>query len=530
MTTSVSSVAQAVARTRASYDGVPYESFPLVRQQPARMAAAARWFGLAAPSAATARVLEIGCAAGGHIIPLAAAWPEAAFLGVDLSAVQIEQGRARIARLKLANIELTARSLDEIDANDGAFDFIICHGVFSWIPEPLREALLRVIAERLAPEGIASVSFNVLPGWRLFQIARDSLTLHARLQNAPDSRADQARGLFELMSAESNDRYSYGRFWRDEARRMASGGDAYVAHEIFEDDNSPLTFTDFCAALDRHALAYLSECNVSASCEETMAPAGWASIRRLARGDNRALEQYIDIFSGRAFREALIVHQSRVPATRRDLPVGEMDVFHFVPPLTLKLDPPSNERAGWRIGEQGHGILVEEEAVAVALERLVARLPGSSALEDMAPAAATEPGLRTRIADALARLVVLGYCAISTESLTCAARLEDRPLAWPLAAIDAAFGDRTASLRHAPVKLEPLQRLYLPLLDGTRTRDDLIAHALDLAEKGALRFSGPEGRIEGLDALQARIGPATDACLKSLLRRGLLLASPKPSK
>jgi len=523
MATPASSVSQALARTRASYDATPYESFPLVRQQPARMAAAALWFGLTAPSVARARVLEIGCAAGGHIIPLAAAWPDAEFVGVDLSTVQIAQGKARVARLELANIELSARSLDEISAKDGAFDFIICHGVFSWIAEPLRDALLRVIAERLAPEGVAAVSFNVLPGWRSFQIARDSLLLHARLQNEPDSRARQARELFDLMSAESNDRYSYGRFWRDEARRMAAGGDAYIAHEVFEDENSPLTFTDFCAALDRHGLAYLSECNVSANSEESMADAGAASIRRLSRGDDRAREQYIDIFSGRAFREALVVHGPRASAIRKEVPIDRMGAFHFVPPLTLKSLPPSEEQQGWRIGEQDGGIVVEAEAVATAFERLVARLPGSSTLEDMAPAAATEPSLRARIADALARLVVLGHCAISTEPVACAARLSERPRAWPVAAMDAAVGDWTASLRHAPVKLEPLQRLYLPLLDGTRTRDDLVAHAADLAEKGLLRFKGPEGRIEGRDSIVARVGPATDACLKNLLRLGLLI-------
>lgn len=523
MRPSRSFIRQALARTRASYDTTPYESFPLVRQQPARMAAAARWFGLTDPSVARARVLEIGCASGGHIIPLAAAWPDAEFVGVDLSPAQIEQGKARVARLRLVNITLSARSLDEIGAKDGAFDFIICHGVLSWIAEPLREALLRVIAERLTPEGVATVSFNVLPGWRLFQIARDSLILHARLQDAPDARAAQARELFDLLSAESNDRYSYGRFWRDEARRMAAGGDAYIAHEAFEDDNSPLTFTDFCAALDRHGLGYLSECNISASAEESIAGAGAASIRRLSRGDDRAREQYIDIFSGRAFREALVVHGARASAIRREIPIGRMDAFHFVPPLTLRSRPPSDENPGWRIGEQDGGVVMEEEAVATALERLVARLPGSSTLEDLAPAATTEPGLRARVANALARLVLLGHCAISTEPLACAARLAERPLAWPLAALDAAVGDRTASLRHAPVKLEPLQRLYLPLLDGTRARDDLIAHAVDLAEKGDLRFTGPEGRIEGRENIVARVGPATDACLKSLLRLGLLL-------
>ena len=98
---------QALERTRQSYDETPYVSAPLIRQHPGRMAAHARWRGLAAPSPASARVLEIGCASGGHIIPLAAATPAARFLGVDLSATQIAAGQARIDRLGLTILKMT---------------------------------------------------------------------------------------------------------------------------------------------------------------------------------------------------------------------------------------------------------------------------------------------------------------------------------------------------------------------------------------------------------------------------------------
>src|SRR5271157_5712476 len=97
-------LSKAVARTRASYDETPYASQPLARQQPASIAAAALWFGLTAPPARTARVLEIGCASGGHLIPLAALSPEARFVGVDLSPTQVAAGNARIERLGLGNI------------------------------------------------------------------------------------------------------------------------------------------------------------------------------------------------------------------------------------------------------------------------------------------------------------------------------------------------------------------------------------------------------------------------------------------
>ena len=303
---------------------------------------------------------------------------------------------------------------------------------------------------------------------------------------------------------------------------MAAGGDAYIAHEIFEDDNAPLTFSDFCAALDRHGLAYLGECNVSANREDSIAAAGAASVRALSRGDDRAREQYIDIFSGRAFREALIVHLARAGAIRREIPRDRLDALHFVAPLTLAVSPPSEGEPVWRAGDGEEGIVVEDEAVAKAIGRLIARLPRSSRLEDLAPARETDPALRERVGDALARLVAFGHCAVSSEPVVCATRLAERPTAWRLAASDARVGAATANLRHASVRLEPLQRLFLPLLDGTRTRDDLIGYALDLAERGELNVAGPNGRIEGRDNLAAVLAPATDRCLESLLGLGLL--------
>jgi SAM-dependent methyltransferase len=515
-------LAAALARTRRSYDETPYFSAPLIRLHPARMAANARWFGLDAPSVRTARVLEIGCASGGHLIALAAALPEARFVGVDLSAGQIAAGKTRIERLGLTNIALDARSLSEIGAADGEFDFLVCHGVYSWIPAPLREDLLRVVKERLLPEGVAVVSFNVLPGWRVFQIARDSMLLAARLRNDPAHRAEHTRELFALLAEQSLDRYTYGRFWREEALRMAAGGDAYLAHEIFEDANAPCSFSDFCDALGRHGLAYLGESVVSANCEDSLAPDGALSIRALARGDDLAREQYIDIFSGRAFREALVTHARRAPLIDRAPSLESMAAFHFVAPLELRVTPAEGRDGEWLVADADEGVFVGE-AAAEAIERLVARLPRSSRLEDIAPAASSDPTTRLAVAEALRRMVRYGQCAVSLLPVDCAGRLSERPVAWSLAASDARGGDATASLRHAPVRLEPLQRLFLPLLDGTRTREDLLAYSIELAERGVLQFHGPQGGVEGRENLAARLGPAVDRCLESLLRLGLLI-------
>lgn len=514
-------LAASLARTRQSYDDTPYVSVPLQHAHPGRLAAAARWHGLAAPDVATARVLEIGCASGGHILPLAAALPDARFLGVDLSPVQIAAGEARRQRLGLANVELRAGSFEELDQSDGEFDYIICHGVYSWIPEPLREALLRSIRDRLSPQGVAMVSFNVLPGWRLFQIARDAMLMHARLVGDPSQRLAGVGELFERLAHESRNTHSYGKFWRDEARRMARGGEAYWAHEIFEDSNAPETFVGFCDRLAAWGLTYLSECVLSANSEDTMAADGAQSIRALARGDRMAREAYIDIFSGRSFREAALVHAARAGSFRDEPTAETLNELYFLPDLKLELraDPDAEDVFHLTDGESDLGF--RGAAVAEAMRGFVERRPGSARIGDLAPSVGSE--LRTAIGETLKAAVELGLAAALTTPVDCSTGLAERPKIWPLAASDATEGESTANLRHSAVRVDPFQRFLAPMLDGTRRRSDLIEAALDLVRRGALTVNGPDGPIEDEAILRARLGEATDQALAGLLRNALLV-------
>src|SRR6185503_4920215 len=103
-----------------------------------------------------ARVIEIGCAAGGNLIPYAAAHPQARVVGIDLSQVQIDQGRARTRALGLDNVDLIAGDIARMDlAGLGQFDFVIAHGVYSWVPAEVQKALLSAFRRLLAPEGVA---------------------------------------------------------------------------------------------------------------------------------------------------------------------------------------------------------------------------------------------------------------------------------------------------------------------------------------------------------------------------------------
>jgi SAM-dependent methyltransferase len=510
-----SDLAAALRRTRQSYDDMPYVHAPMMRSHPGRLAAQAVWRGLPVPDAARARVLEIGCASGGNLLPLAALLPEASFLGVDLSPKQIEAGEARRLRYGLENVELRADSFEALGEFDGAFDFIICHGVYSWIPEPLRDSLLRVVRERLAPDGLAMVSFNVLPGWRLFQIARDSMLLNARMTD-PAQRAQKTRELFGLLAEQSANKHTYGKFWRDEARYMASGGDAYLAHEIFEEANTPETFADFTARAARFDLAYLSEAVAVANNEVDLAPEGAETIRALSGDDRLKRETYIDIFSGRSFREALLVHRGRderlAPEPRREAPRA----LHFIPALDLELTSAPN---GFRLAIKDAELTFEDATAEPGLRRLIERKPGSSRLADLG----ANGGDAEALGEALWIAVETGLLAISTLPVVCATRLAERPKLWPLATTDAAESERGVTLRHSSFQFAPLQRLLASLIDGTRTRDELVAAAVDLASRGAMTVGGPEGPITDPDKLRPLLERATDTALAGLLSNGLLV-------
>nr|MBK7067476.1 class I SAM-dependent methyltransferase [Deltaproteobacteria bacterium] len=123
-------------------------------------------------------MLELGCARGANLLPMALDLPEAEFVGVDLSEVQVAEARRRAEALGLRNVSFRAESVTAL-SDDAPFDYVICHGVYSWVPPAARDAILAVCRERMRPEGVAYVSFNALPGWNALRTLRDFLLEHA---------------------------------------------------------------------------------------------------------------------------------------------------------------------------------------------------------------------------------------------------------------------------------------------------------------------------------------------------------------
>ena len=158
--------------TDTAYDHVPYPGHPHAETHPNRLAAIARLFGVDAPAVATARVLEVACGDGGNLIPIACSLPGARCVGFDLAPTAIERGRARIAQLGIANARLEVADLTTVGTAFGTFDYVIAHGLYSWVPRPVRDALLALVRDSLSPNGVALMSYNTYPGWHVGRLVR----------------------------------------------------------------------------------------------------------------------------------------------------------------------------------------------------------------------------------------------------------------------------------------------------------------------------------------------------------------------
>src|ERR1700693_4931132 len=199
------------------YDEVPYESFPIPGTHPDRLATLARLAGIQTPALEACRVLELGCAGGGNLIPMAVEFPGAQFVGVDLSAVQVADGDAVIRALQLSNVRLIACSVMDIDDSFGQFDYIIAHGIYSWVPNEVQEKILEICNRNLVPSGVAYVSYNTLPGWRMRGVVRDRMRCHALQYSEPAERVAQARAMLDFLARGVPDENSaYGKLLRSE--------------------------------------------------------------------------------------------------------------------------------------------------------------------------------------------------------------------------------------------------------------------------------------------------------------------------
>lgn len=295
-----------------TYDERVYTSNAFPFSSPGHLRAAAHMYGLDSEPLKNARVLELGCAGGGNLLPFALAYPRAHVVGVDLSSVQVNQGLEVVQELGLRNLHLHAMSLTDITPEFGEFDYIIAHGVFSWVPPEVRQAMLRVFRDNLSPRGIGYISYNTYPGWKAGDIVRDAMLLHSHGSETGDEKLARAKAMLNLLSDGIAGSNTLAPSLRAAVTQLRSHSDYYIAHEYLEIFNNPCYLLEFVNLADQYGLAHVGDADPHTEMAVTYGQNVQLNHSLVALGQPREMrQQYLDFAVGRNFRKSLLVHQSR---------------------------------------------------------------------------------------------------------------------------------------------------------------------------------------------------------------------------
>jgi protein-L-isoaspartate O-methyltransferase len=445
----------------ARYDEIPYAALPHAVTHPDRLATVATFLGMHPPDVAQCCVLEVGCNDGANLIPMAMSLPSAEFVGCDLSARALAAGRRTIAELGLSNITLVEEDLAVLSPSHGTFDYIVAHGVYSWVPAQIRDALFALVNARLSSNGVMFVSFNALPGCRVRQAAWEVLHAHVDRIDDPRMRLSEARKLARILADGGKAWYDADEAVRAEFRAIAERTDSALCHDDLAVPNDPFYFRDFVTHAGRFGLKYLAEADV-----HSMSAAGVSADARafLATLDPLSREQYLDFVRLRRFRQSLLQKgESQSAITLHPKRIGEMHVS--ADPSLLRAAEAGKVGDLARALDPANG---ENGPVRMLLDALVQGSPGATRVENLRQRVGGLPRpLEAILTDAFVSAVVTLHVHPPSVSPT----VTQRPVASPLARLQARGNDEVTTLLHMRARLPDIHaRQLLTLLDGTRDR------------------------------------------------------------
>ncbi|HUB26362.1 MAG TPA: methyltransferase regulatory domain-containing protein [Tepidisphaeraceae bacterium] len=488
-----------------SYDLFPYESKPYAFLQPDRVGAIGWFYGMKPAAADRCRMLEIGCANGGNLIPLGERYPQSEFVGIDLSSRQIADGQKLLARLGAVNVRLKTGDLAELGEELGTFDYIVAHGVYSWVTPDVAEELLAACAKRLNPQGLATISYNTFPGGHFRQVTRDLMLYRARGVRDPAERVRQARAALELFAQTVPARGDGYRAWLEkELGRIRDEHPSFVLHDEMEEHNHPCYFHEFASQAGRHGLKYVADARDGVSSMDGVPPQAAAGIRAMASSELEA-EQYADFYLNTMFRVSVLCRQevaleSAVSAAR------VLDLFAACPVRSQEPVDPAAKAMFQILGENWPaGISVRDLASRVRLHL------------------GWPPGADEQVARLLINQLHFGDIHLCTLPGGFVTTVSERPVASLFSRIEAQSCSTVTNRRHSTIFLDDLQRHLLRCLDGNHDHQALCDAIAGLVASGEAKL--PD-KAAGLDQAGTRefIRNFVAINLDGLAKRAYLIA------
>ena len=522
--------------TPTIYDAIPYPGKPFPQTHPDLLGTLATLYGLASPNVSTCRVLEIGCGDGFNLIPIALSLPSASCLGIDLVATGITKGNAVIQQLGLKNITLRQLDMLEINPDFGQFDYIIAHGIYSWIPENVRNKLLSICKENLAQNGVAYISYNAYPGGHLRNMVRDMMRYHSEKHDSLEQKLLQARALLEFIAGPETDAHlngSYQAVLQSERNRIRAYTDNSLYHDDLLDCNAPVYFSEFMAHAGQYGLQYLTEA-VFAESQTDLYPPEVIDVLNQISNSIIEKEQYMDFIRGRRFRQTLLCHEAQeLDHTPHAENIVDLYIGSFLRPEFPDCDPNAQGSLSFIRHNNVEGAFsIDNPLFKSAFIQLGRAWPNtiqfSKLLDEVVIACNVKQDTQENI-KILTEMLLAAYAGGLVEFYSLPSRFVvqsgEYPIASPLARLQSAESTSLTNLKHSSIKIEdPIDRLLLQLLDGSRDKAILIHEISEWIVSGKVSIPQYDVKFANADQIRDIAAEQLELSLNKLGSSALLLA------
>jgi len=451
----------------SAYDQVRYPTFAKTATHPARLGALGVLLGRRVSAPARCRVLEIGCGDGMNLLSMAATATESRFVGFDYCAPAIAEGLATARAAGIRNVELVEKNILDATPGLGNFDYIIAHGVYAWVPAPVRDAVMALIGRHLAPDGLAFLSYNTVPGCHVRRIVRDLLQDAVRGIAGAQAQIAAARDALEFFAAQWTSPDPLLSALRRQAEETLKHDPAVLFHDELGDVYEPQLVSDVAAHAAANGLQYLCDARPRVNMDAFFPREESRPLFERAGGDWVRFEQLRDYAALQGFRETILCRADG-PVARRAEP-ARLRMLHAVGEFSRAATDAAGAEECVYLGANDIRTTTTDPRLAALLERIDAAYPGSIPLEN--------EDVEGDVGESLLLLHLAGSLELLAQPLPCLQTPGARPQASALARVQAGRGDRLlCSLRHTPVEITDAMGLhFITLLDGSRTREELAA-------------------------------------------------------
>jgi methyltransferase-like protein len=520
-----------------SYDQIPYPSYPYTQTHPDHLAALGILSGMAPAPVDRCRVLELGCASGGNLIPMAYTLPESEFIGIDFSGNAIAGARATVSDLNLKNVRFIHQDFLSIDRSIGQFDFIIAHGIFSWVPPDVQEKLLKICREQMTPEGIAYLSYNVYPGWHIFQIVRDLMLFRIGGATGDAQKVKEVRNLIHYLSDSLSDSGGLLPPVLTSVQKLLNDAeDGYIRHDFLEEVNEPVYFADFIMKAKAHGLKFLANGELSApkKLPEEVVEKVLEEIE-----DEIEVEQYLDFLRNRTYRETLLCQKeqiispasdprglsqilvsSRVRPDQGDFDITSTDALEFTEPQGLRLSTshPLTKAALtylksiWPLAVPYQTLLAESwQVLGSEMDNELDPYSGANEIEVLA-----------------SNLLILHAESVDlirfhTYQPDLVLEISEYPCASATARYQAKNKRHITNLYHQRVTMDQFPRHLVHYLDGHHNHHDLLLVTFDAVKKGILEVDVDGKPVQDPMLVQDSLADLLSGQLQQMAQAALLV-------